>query len=266
MTPARVTGGSVVPIAGWPAPGPGRPAGMPSLDRAGRPRRVRGLVLDLDDTLYPRRRFVQSGYGAVSAYLASTCDLAADQVYTVLLDCLARGDERSAFQTVCTAFDLEPDMVPVLVEVFRAHEPRIFLGRGARQMLQTLRASGWRLAILTNGLPTVQAKKVEALRLGELVDHIVYAEHFAPGGKPAGAVFAATLQRLGTRPHQTVCLGDDPWADVIGAREAGLATIRLAVSGMDIDPARDADVVVETLDDVPRMAAALLEGATRHAA
>jgi putative hydrolase of the HAD superfamily len=265
MTPDPLSPSSpVMPVGDWSDAG--RPMSVPIVDRLGRSRRVRGLVIDLDDTLYPRRRFLQSGYGAVSAYLASTLGVDADRAYSVLLDCLERGDDRRAFQVVCRACGLDEETVPVLVEVFRAHQPKIFLGRGARDMLGTLRAAGWKLAVLTNGLPAVQARKVQALRLGELVDHVIYAEHFAPGGKPDTRAFQAAVQRLGTRPSQTVCLGDDPGADVAGGRRLGLATIRLAVPGVQVDPAEDADVIVHALDEVPRVAAALLEGVLRHAA
>lgn len=241
-------------------------AKVPTLDRTTRFRRSRGLIIDLDNTLYPLGRFVQSGFAAVASHVSRDFDVPADAAYALLSRCAARGEQQTAFQSLCKKFNLGRDTVPVLVEVFRAHRPSIFLGHGARDLLLGMRADGWRLAVLTNGIPAVQARKVEALRLGEFVDHVLYAEHLAPGGKPAPTVFVESLRRLGTRPERTVCVGDDPHCDIAGARSAGLATVRLAVSDVQVSPEFEADIVVQALTEVPRAAAALLEGVTRNVA
>ncbi len=241
-------------------------AKIPTVDRAGRWRKSRGVIIDLDNTLYPLQRYVQSGFAAVAAHVSTAFGVPQADASALLSRCAARGEQQTAFQALCQQFGLGHETVPVLVEVFRAHRPSIFLGHGARNLLRGLRADGWRLAVLTNGLPSVQARKVEALGLGELVDQVLYAEHFAVGGKPTPAVFLETLRRLGTRLDRTVCVGDDPRCDIAGARSVGLATIRLAVSDEAVAPELEADIVVDSLSDVPQAAAALLEGVTRNVA
>lgn len=240
--------------------------GSSAASRGGRRRATKGIIVDLDDTLYPRRRFVQSGFAVVSAYVARRFDISTDDAFSVLSDCAARGEGHNAFQTLCRTFHLDASTIPALLDVFRNHRPDIFLGRGARDMLLELRASGWKVAVLTNGLPSVQTRKVQALGLGALVDHVIYAEQIVPGGKPAAAAFGAALQRLGTTPLQTVALGDDPQKDIAGARAVGLATIRLALPEVVVTPGHDADAVVEMLTEVPHVAASLLRGVTRHVA
>ncbi|MEQ1759069.1 MAG: HAD family hydrolase [Vicinamibacterales bacterium] len=229
-------------------------------------RPTRGVILDLDNTLYPLGRYTMSGFAAVAAHVASTAHVPADQAYALLANCEANGQRQTAFQSLCHRFDLDAETIPVLIEVFRAHRPRIFLGNSARTLLQGLRADGWQTAVLTNGLPAVQARKAEALGLNGLVDHVLYAEQLAPGGKPARATFAAALRRLGTRAERTVCIGDDPRCDVAGARAAGMATVRITTSLIEVDPSLEADVVVESLDEVRLAASSLLEGVKRHAA
>ncbi len=235
-------------------------------NRGGRRKPSKGIIVDLDDTLYPRRRFVQSGFAAIAAYVARRFDVPSDEAFTVLSECASRGEGHNAFQALCRTFHLDAATIPVLVDVFRHHRPNIFLGRGARDMLLDLRAGGWRVAVLTNGLPSVQTRKVEALGLGALVDHVVYAEQVTPGGKPSPAAFTAALERLGTSALQTVALGDDPERDIAGARAIGVGTIRLALPGVTVTPGYDADVVVDMLTEVPRAAASLLQGVARHVA
>jgi putative hydrolase of the HAD superfamily len=234
--------------------------------RSGRMPKSRGMIIDLDDTLYPRGRFVQSGFAAVSVHLATSSVVSAGRAYAHLSRCAARGEAATAFQSLCSTFNLNIDLVPVLVDVFRSHTPDIFLGHGARELLAGLRSDGWRLAVLTNGLPAVQRRKVEALGLSELVDHVIFAENLAPGGKPAPAVFREALLRLGTRAERSVAVGDDPTCDIAGARAVGVATIRLAVSAVTVPHDQEADVVVSSLTEVRQAATALMEGAIRHAA
>ena len=65
-------------------------------------------------------------------------------------------------------------------------EPEIWLSHDAGDVLLALRGRGWRTALLTNGIPSAQAAKVRAFGLHDLVDHVIYADEHAPGGKPAG--------------------------------------------------------------------------------
>jgi putative hydrolase of the HAD superfamily len=164
---------------------------------------------------------------------------------------------------------LPPRIVPELVRVIRGHEPVLALGPGAQATLARLRADGWRLAILTNGLPATQRAKVEALGLDTRVDAVLYAEEHAPGGKPSRAAFVAALDALGVSPGEAVFIGDDLERDVHGGRAAGLATIRLATAATAATATAavaDADAVVTHLDDVPQAAAALLKRMDTHAA
>jgi putative hydrolase of the HAD superfamily len=244
----------------WPGSEPITPRRSP------RARPSRGLVVDLDDTLYPRRRYLQSGFAAVAAHAGRVHGVPADDAFTVLTEAASRGAADRAFQHLCACFGLSESIIGELVGVFRAHRPNLFLGTGARTMLRSLRADHWRVVVLTNGLPSVQARKVDALGLSSLVDAVVYAEETVPGGKPHRAAFMSALQAIGTRPEHSVMLGDDLRCDVAGGRAAGLATIRLALSGADASEGAEADAVVEMLNAVPRVAASLLEGVTRHVA
>ena len=45
----------------------------------------RGLILDLDDTLYPRERFVRSGFAAVARHVAAAHGVPADAAMHVAL-------------------------------------------------------------------------------------------------------------------------------------------------------------------------------------
>src|SRR4030095_2691363 len=106
------------------------------------------------------------------------------------------------------------------------HQPRLSLPRHAALVLTTLRQSGWRLGVLTNGPRAVQARKISALGVARCVDSIVYAtEHGSGAGKPDPAPFVEVLRRLGVTPHAAVFVGDDEACDVEGATGAGLHAV-----------------------------------------
>ena len=231
---------------------------------------TKALLLDLDDTLYPHHRFVASGHAAVAAHVALRHGVDADGAFAFLSRRIGTPAQATAFQALCRRYGLSDSTATDLLETYRSHEPLIWLRHGVAEVLQSLRSGGWTLAVLTNGLPRVQAAKIAALGLGSLVDAVVYAEEHAEGGKPAPAPFHEALRRLEVAASRAVMVGDDPVRDVQGARGAGLRTIRFDQPGrrgaMAPESAVEADLVIDRVDQLPLAAAALLEGVVSRAA
>jgi putative hydrolase of the HAD superfamily len=225
--------------------------------------RTRAIVFDLDDTLYPRGRFVRSGFAAVATFVEQQFGIPASQALTTLLKA-GPSQPGAEFQTLCEAIGLPDDALPKLVHVFRTHTPALWLFHDVEVTLRELRANGWRLAILTNGLPDVQAAKIDALGLGSLVDHVVFAAEHAEGGKPHADAFHAVLARLDLPADRCVMVGDDVECDVRGARAAGMYAIRIRRD--DGNPWSDAHATVALLGEVPAVADSLLQRMNAHAA
>jgi putative hydrolase of the HAD superfamily len=223
---------------------------------------VRALILDLDDTLYPERRFLLSGFAAVAADLQQTTGLAARAVFADLVHSWRCGERGRAFQGLCARHGLDYDVVPRLLAVYREHPPRLRLPRTARLLLESLRPQ-FRVAVLTNGLPSVQRRKVSALDLERYVDEVVYAnEHGDGSGKPDPVVFLHVLSSLGASADETVMVGDDPECDIAGARRAGLRTIRVCRGRHRLRPPApggEADVTVTSLAGIAFQASRLLQ-------
>jgi putative hydrolase of the HAD superfamily len=94
-------------------------------------------------------------------------------------------------------------------------------------------------------IPALDAMQAAGLRLGvvsnwgwaapELLQTLDLARHFevlsisARVGyqKPHRAIFDHALERFGVRPDQAIHVGDDPEADVLGARRAGIEPVLL---------------------------------------
>lgn len=226
---------------------------------------TRGLIFDMDETLYPERQFIRSGFRAVAAEIERRFNVPAPAALRTLMGTLRAGGRSRALQALCLRYSLPPSLVPDLVDIIREHQPRLRLPSAAVSVLALARAQGWRLGVLTNGTPAIQARKVQALGLEAKVDSVVYAlECGTGGGKPEREPFEVVRAHLGTAPGSTVVVGDDPWSDIAGARAAGLRTVLLRPEPDSF--ASGADRVVTSLDEVLAAAAGLVCGEVADAA
>jgi putative hydrolase of the HAD superfamily len=265
MTLERRAGGDVVY---WPFAANGAATNGVTAARTGpQPLRrlARGLIVDLDDTLYPRRDFLLSGFSAVAAHAATVHHVDVVPLFATLERALGEGESSKALQRLCAEHALPNVDVQSLLQIFRDHTPTLTFDDDVAPALRRMRAAGWRIVILTNGLPSVQERKLAALGATALVDHVVYAEQFAPKGKPAPDTFRQALSRLALPAARCVCVGDDPINDIAGARAVGLRTIRIT-RHTGFAPKREADAVARNFDEVPALAAGLLEKGASDAA
>ena len=180
---------------------------------------------------------------------------------------MPRNSAGQEFQVLCDRTGLSRDVVPSLLDVFRRHMPTLWLNHGVTDALHRLRATGWRLGILTNGLPSVQFRKVAALELTSLVDEVVYAEEHVTGGKPAAAAFKAVLRSLELSADRCICVGDDLVRDVRRrARASASAPSACPVPASSATPGADADMVIDSFRQLPDAARLLLDTVTADVA
>ena len=220
------------------------------------PRR-RAVLFDLDDTLYPLRRFVLSGFRAVAAHVERTRGIERHRVFAALTHASTGPSRGRELQALAERFDLPEASVRRWVDVIRDHRPVIRLPRHSALALRRLRV-GWRLAIVTNGRPDIQARKVEALGLARAVDAVIFANEYGTGrGKPEAAPFLAALERLDVPADRAVFVGDDETCDLVGASRVGMHTVWYR-PGAAPGTSRFADEVVGSLLTLPRVASALV--------
>jgi putative hydrolase of the HAD superfamily len=230
-------------------------------------RDARAVIFDLDDTLYPYRRFRLSGLLAVARHLSDRAGLDVRLGFSTLANA-TRGRHRGAELQACLAqHDLPAEWLPELLDVLRYHQPRLTLPSTTRRVLHALREEGWRLGVLTNGSRTIQAAKVQALGLAPLVDVVGYASTIGTGaGKPDPETFAWMARQLAAPASRTVFVGDSEACDVSGAAAAGMLPVRCIAWTASTGPTI-ARAVVTRLSRIPAIASSLIEEASnRHAA
>lgn len=218
----------------------------------------RAVVFDLDDTLYPFRRFVLSGFAACARRLGRRRGVDARAAFRSMVKAFREDGQGREVQITLRKLGLSDRMTPALVHaIIWGRELSLRLPTSSLLTLQELRLRGWKIGVLTNGDPAVQARKIDALGLSSHVDAIVFANEHG-GGKPETAPFIEVARRLRVRPSQTIVVGDDEWCDVNGARLAGMRPVRFVGHRHWPPGPSAADLVLTRMSDLPRAAAALL--------
>ena len=97
------------------------------------------------------------------------------------------------------------------------------LVEGARDLMDYLKAKGYRMHMCSNGFREVQYKKLRSCGLDGHFDTVVLSED-AGYNKPAPEYFEYALRVTGAKRETTLMIGDNFNADILGAKRAGLAT------------------------------------------
>jgi putative hydrolase of the HAD superfamily len=219
-------------------------------------------IFDLDDTLYPERQYVDSGFQEVSHMLAGRLSRDAAQVYSELRQIFASGNHGSTFDEWLDVYLPEGGVMSTeLVERYRQHLPtQLALFEDAANLLRRLRDSGCKIGILTDGNGGVQRRKVQALDLAEQVDAIVFTDDFGrENWKPSPVPFRIVLDLLSESPDRAVYIGDNPLKDFRAPKVLGMATVQIwrghGLYAKRIAPGAEfeADQVVTTLAELAQL-------------
>lgn len=176
---------------------------------------VRGVIFDLDDTLYDEKDYVRSGYRAVAEFLKEP------QAEEEMWKCFE--NKLPAIDTYLSKIGKEAQRAECL-NVYREHMPNIALRDGARALIETLKEKGIKVGIITDGRPSGQRNKIKALGLAELVDDIIITDEL--GGeqfrKPCDIAFRI-MQRKWRLPFgEMIYVGDNPYKDFGAPKQLGM--------------------------------------------
>jgi putative hydrolase of the HAD superfamily len=215
------------------------------------PRRL--VVVDIDDTLYPERDYVRSGFAAVGAWARD--ELGVDGLGERAWAAFEAGVRRTIFDEVLAAAGLEPtpELVGRMVEVYRTHRPDIALLDDARAWLDAV-PDDVVVAAVTDGPLASQRAKAEALDLRRWVATIVFTAELGPGrGKPHPAAFERLERELGLAGPCCAYVADNPAKDFVAPRRLGWRTVRVRrPEGLHarVPSGDDVDVEITTLAEL----------------
>ena len=108
-----------------------------------------------------------------------------------------------------------------------AWQPARRLGATTHALLESLRARGLKLALVSNAFdpPPLLHRDLERMGVAERLDVAVFSSEIGKR-KPHAAIFERALDAVGVEPERAVFVGDQLVADVGGARAAGMTTVQ----------------------------------------
>ncbi|MCA9936769.1 MAG: HAD family hydrolase [Anaerolineales bacterium] len=205
------------------------------------PTALKAIIFDMDDTLYPERSYVLSGFRAVATWAEAQWQIPAAEGYAYFLDLFNAGVRGDTFNRWLAAHHISPvdGVVPQLVAVYREHLPEIDLFPHVPQILAQFRQQ-YRLGLLSDGYLGVQQRKLAALQAAPLFDTIVFSDQWGRGAwKPAARPYESALAQLQVSAEEAVYIADNPKKDFLGARQVGMWAVWLRQPGgeyTDIQP------------------------------
>lgn len=191
---------------------------------------IKGIIFDLDDTLFEEKDFVMSGFRVVSRQLnESFPEKSADDYFKILKHLFDDGQRGYIFDKLLEISEINNShIIPELVRTYRQHLPDIKLCGDANVVLPELKKMNYKIGLITDGYRMVQRNKVKALGIEQYFDAIIYSDdHGLEHWKPSELPYKLCLDNLNVNPDETVFVGDNPVKDFITANKLGIITVRI---------------------------------------
>ena len=215
------------------------------------------LAFDLDDTLYPESEYVRGGFRTVSTYMQKKHKIDANEFYKKLISTKNLSPSAKVFDIVLENYQLKDrKLVEKLIKLYRSQTLKLKLFPGIRSMLKKFKKK-YILALVTDGKKVVQDRKLNYLRILDYFDTIFYTLDLGNNfKKPSEQPFKQLLHAYRIKPQEALYIGNDPNKDFIGAKKAGIRTIRVN-QGFYKDKAKgevnDADFTIGSIKELPSL-------------
>jgi len=158
---------------------------------------------------------------------------------------------RQAFAAI--GFDLPDDLVEHIVFLdHSAYSNSITVEAEMVEVLEGLRATGYRLGLVSNVSLRAELMRADLARLGldGLLDATVFSSEVGIR-KPDPRIFREALRRVGAKPATTVFVGDRLVDDVSGARSVGMRGVQTRQFRREVNPDVVPDAVIDHLRELP---------------
>ena len=189
----------------------------------------------------------QQGHRWLHNYWAQSPQLVADRKLF--------GEDETAFwvnhsRRYLEASDCPPDqaqkLAPQLTECMREkYSPVDTLADQAMVLLSNLQQEGFRLGVISNRSKPFD-EQLETLGIHSYFEYSLAAGTI-DAWKPDPLIFQHAMTQMNVKPEQAVYVGDNYFADVIGARNAGILPV--LIDPVDLFPEADC-LVIDTVGDL----------------
>jgi HAD superfamily hydrolase (TIGR01549 family) len=189
------------------------------------------VLFDIDDTLCTYRRSAAELLGVAFERVGVSPFFAAEDYFARYAEFVPRTDtveelREKAFGAIAADAGHETDLGRAVARAYAAERDHrdVLALPGALEAVDAL--SEYRIGVVTNGAPSMQAQKLDGLGLTDAFEVVVHGGYDAPA-KPAPEPFHRALSALDSTTERTLHVGNSLRADVAGAQAAGVGAVHV---------------------------------------
>jgi len=218
---------------------------------------IRGVIFDLDDTLYLEADYAKSGMDFIGRWASEELGVEgfAEELHRLWNENIRTKTFDIALKNI--GIKLERAQIKEMVSQYRQHKPNIFLQDDARLVLDILK-DDYVLGLITDGYEVAQRNKIEALKLHEWMSQIIVTDSLGPDcWKPSQIPYKLMEEKVNLDAFECVYIGDNVKKDFVTARARGWKTVQVNRAGkVHADPDQigssyKADITVNSLKGLP---------------
>ncbi len=105
---------------------------------------------------------------------------------------------------------------------------------GTVELLNYLKAKPYQLHLITNGFTKVQQHKIDNCGIAPYFTHLITSE-MANANKPHPEIFEFALNKSGALIEHSIMIGDNPYADMLGAAKMGMDRILFNTNALPME-------------------------------
>ncbi|WP_310485225.1 HAD family hydrolase [Chamaesiphon sp. VAR_48_metabat_403] len=213
---------------------------------------IKSVLFDLDGTLLDRDRsieqFIDIQYDRLNCYLSHIPKVNYATKF-IQLDSNGHVWKDEVYRNLVTEFKIDgitwQDLLADYETQFQLHCVPF---PGLLELLNTLKQQGYLLGIISNGRGEFQNRAISGLGIRDYFDAILISETEGVR-KPESAIFQRGIDRLGSSARNSVFVGDNPTADIDGAKQARMRSIwKRTPHWLE---AKQADAIIDELNEIP---------------
>jgi len=195
---------------------------------------VRAVIFDLDDTLYPEKQYIESGFKHIAKILNHETNIDKDKIYNDLLNIFEQ-DSRNVFNNLLKKYNIDytDDRIMKLVNDYRGHLPKISFYDDVIPCLHNLKHKGIKTGIITDGYLVSQRQKINALKAYDYFDKIILTDELGREfWKPHPKAFELMKEALSISFEEMMYIGDNPEKDFYISEVYPIITVRINRDGV----------------------------------
>jgi putative hydrolase of the HAD superfamily len=217
----------------------------------------KAVFFDIDDTMYDTSGFAKRARkAALNAMIDAGLPLSPDEAYDLLREIIKeKGSNYDKHLNVLTkrVFGEEKPLL-IALGMITYHNVKFALLRLFPETMSTLihlKARGYHLGVISNGITIKQYEKLVRLGLYHFFDSVITSQE-AGVEKPDIAIFELAIKTMGCKAENSVMIGNSFNDDVLGAIDAGMSAVFLTTKLKDSERAiiEKKDLKLDIISDI----------------